>query len=162
LAAVYGPAAARGMLALPDDLEAPHGVRVGGYVGPPDLHRGTRGGLTLFVNGRLVYSRALLFAVEEAYHTLLPVGRHPVALLWIEVPPDEVDVNVHPTKQEVRFLRERVVFAALQRAVRGVVASVAGVPTMGPPSVPPNPGGEAATGAEPRHPPTVGGAGGAE
>jgi DNA mismatch repair protein MutL len=152
LAAVYGPAAARAMLALPegdggwgigdggreaeDSSPNPHPpspipqVAVRGYVSPPALHRGTRGGLTLFVNGRVVYSRTLLYAVEEAYHTLLPVGRHPLALLWIEVPPDEVDVNVHPTKQEVRFLRERVVFAALQRAVRAVVAEAAGVPLL--------------------------------
>jgi DNA mismatch repair protein MutL len=156
LAAVYGPAAARAMLALrePPALapqswgertrEEPGGalptasggvgsaatVRVRGYVSPPALHRGTRGGLTLFVNGRVVYSRTLLYAVEEAYHTLLPVGRHPLALLWIEVPPDEIDVNVHPTKQEVRFLRERAVFAALQRAVREVVAEAAGVPLL--------------------------------
>jgi DNA mismatch repair protein MutL len=129
LAAVYGPAAARAMLALPDEPVA-GGVRVRGYVSPPELHRGTRSGLTLFVNGRLVYSRTLLYAIEEAYHTLLPVGRHPLALLWLEVPPEEVDVNVHPTKQEVRFLRERVVFAALQRAVRGVIAAAAGVPVL--------------------------------
>src|SRR5581483_10255180 len=144
LAAVYGPAAARAMLALPDsasaDAQPPsppnsslvthHAALVRGYVSPPSLHRGTRGGLTLFVNGRVVYSRALLYAVEEAYHTLLPVGRHPLALLWIEVPPDEVDVNVHPTKQEVRFLRERAVFAALQRAVRAVVGATASVPVV--------------------------------
>ncbi|HLH25548.1 MAG TPA: DNA mismatch repair endonuclease MutL [Chloroflexota bacterium] len=146
LAAVYGPAAARAMLALPeppqtggvnDALSTQHSALgaqppalVRGYVSPPALHRGTRGGLTLFVNGRVVYSRTLLYAVEEAYHTLLPVGRHPLALLWIDVPPDEVDVNVHPTKQEVRFLRERAVFAALQRAVRAVVAEAAGVPLL--------------------------------
>ncbi|HZU07513.1 MAG TPA: DNA mismatch repair endonuclease MutL [Chloroflexota bacterium] len=129
LAAVYGPAAARALLALPDE-SAEGGVRVRGYVSPPELHRGTRSGLTLFVNGRLVYSRTLLYAIEEAYHTLLPVGRHPLALLWLEVPPEEVDVNVHPTKQEVRFLRERVVFAALQRAVRSVIAAAAGVPVL--------------------------------
>ncbi len=163
LAAVYGPAAARAMLELPDDgaptpcpLQAGEGahlplssgerahlphplgegrgegspIRVRGYVGPPDLHRGTRSGMTLFVNGRLVYSRALLYAVEEAYHTLLPVGRHPLALLWIEVPPAEIDVNVHPTKQEVRFLRERAVFAAVQRAARAAVGAAASVPVV--------------------------------
>src|SRR5581483_4492757 len=144
LAAVYGPAAARAMLALPDsasaDAQPPsppnsslvthHAALVRGYVSPPSLHRGTRGGLTLFVNGRVVYSRALLYAVEEAYHTLLPVGRHPLALLWIEVPPAEIDVNVHPTKQEVRFLRERAVFAAVQRAVQAAVGATASVPVV--------------------------------
>lgn len=139
LAAVYGAPAAASMLALDDTPSLPPppqrrgtegGVRVQGYVGPPALHRGTRGGITLFVNGRLVYSRALLYAVEEAYHTLLPVGRHPVAVLWIAVPPDELDVNVHPTKQEVRFLRERLVFAAVQRAVRAAVGAHAGIPTF--------------------------------
>jgi DNA mismatch repair protein MutL len=149
LAAVYGPAAARAMLELADStsddpptqpsaLSIHHSslithhsaIRVAGYVGPPELHRGTRGGMTLFVNGRLVYSRSLLYAVEEAYHTLLPVGRHPLALLWIEVPPAEIDVNVHPTKQEVRFLRERAVFAAVQRAVRAAVGATASIPVV--------------------------------
>ena len=97
---------------------------------PPELHRGTRAGLTLLVNGRVVYSRNLLFAIEDAYHTLLPTGRHPVAVLWIAVPPDEIDVNVHPTKQEVRFLRERAVFAAVQRAVRAAIGATAGIPVV--------------------------------
>jgi DNA mismatch repair protein MutL len=140
LAAVYGPAAARAMLELspepatgvdgPADPPAPERVRVAGYVAPPELHRGTRAGLTLLVNGRVVYSRNLLYAIEEAYHTLLPTGRHPVALLWIAVPPDEIDVNVHPTKQEVRFLRERAVFAAVQRAVRAAIGATAGIPVV--------------------------------
>jgi DNA mismatch repair protein MutL len=140
LAAVYGPAAARAMLELsppppvdgngPADAPAPERVRVAGYVAPPELHRGTRAGLTLLVNGRVVYSRNLLYAIEDAYHTLLPTGRHPVALLWIAVPPDEIDVNVHPTKQEVRFLRERAVFAAVQRAVRAAIGATAGIPVV--------------------------------
>ncbi|MBI5288289.1 MAG: DNA mismatch repair protein MutL, partial [Chloroflexi bacterium] len=69
-----------------------------------------------------VKNRALTFAVEEAYQGMLPVGRRPVAVLNISVAPDEVDVNVHPTKAEVRLRNERAVFGSLQRAVRRAIA----------------------------------------
>ena len=75
-------------------------------------------------------SRALTFAVSEAYHGLLPSDRYPVAFLLIDVPPHDVDVNVHPTKAEVRFRREGDVFAALQKAVRETVIAVAPVPEI--------------------------------
>jgi DNA mismatch repair protein MutL len=78
-------------------------IRVWGYTGEPSLHRNTRRDLTLFVNGRWVQDNSLAYAIEEAYHTLLPQGRHPLAVLHIEMPPAEVDVNIHPTKREVRF-----------------------------------------------------------
>jgi len=68
------------------------------------------------------------FAVEEAYHTLLQVGRHPLAVINIALPPDQVDVNVHPAKSEVRFVRERDVFSAVQRAVRSALVDAAGIP----------------------------------
>ncbi|MBX5492894.1 MAG: DNA mismatch repair endonuclease MutL [Chloroflexi bacterium] len=140
LAAVYGTEVGRALLELPAP-EAADPVQVRGFVSPPGLHRGTRGAITLLVNGRVVYSRALLYAVEEAYHTLLPVGRHPLALLWIEVPPHEVDVNVHPTKQEVRFLHERAVFAAVQRAVRAAVGASPAIPVIGTLAAQPDEGG---------------------
>lgn len=102
-------------------------VQVEGLVGPPSLHRASRRLLTLFANGRAISSRTLTHAVEEAFAGLLPIGRHPVGLLRITVPPDQIDVNVHPTKAEVRFRFERLVYAALGATVRDALAS-AGMP----------------------------------
>lgn len=98
-----------------DDL-AP--VEVTGYAGVPGLHRSNRAQITLFVNGRWIQDSSLTYAVSQAYQTLIPTGRHPVAVLMISLPPDEVDVNVHPTKAEVRFRNQNTVFSAVQRAVR--------------------------------------------
>ncbi|HUZ02790.1 MAG TPA: DNA mismatch repair endonuclease MutL [Thermomicrobiaceae bacterium] len=100
-----------------DDGETPP-VRLDGYVGLPTLTRGSRQQLVLLINRRWVEHRALAFALEQAYHSLIMVGRYPVAVVRIEVPPDRLDVNVHPTKREVRISDERVVFSTLQRAVR--------------------------------------------
>jgi DNA mismatch repair protein MutL len=99
--------------------------------------------VSLFVNRRLVQNRRLAYAIEEAYSGLLPVGRHPIAVVNLEVPPDEVDVNVHPAKAEVRLRHENEVFVALQRAVRQAVLEQAPLPTVAAPGGPP-PG----TGAE--------------
>jgi DNA mismatch repair protein MutL len=75
----------------------------------------------LFVNRRWIQDRALGHAVAQAYHTFLPVGRHPVAVLNIELDPGEVDVNVHPTKAEVKFRNPGAVFTAVQRPVRATI-----------------------------------------
>jgi DNA mismatch repair protein MutL len=79
----------------------------------------------LSVNRRPIRSRSLAYAVEEGYATLLQVGRHPVALVDLEVPAAEVDVNVHPTKAEVRLLRERLIYGGLRDSVRAVLADSA-------------------------------------
>ena len=100
-----------------------------GLVGPPSLHRASRAAIHVVANGRAVVARALLPAVELGYEGLLPGGRHPVALIRITVPPDQVDVNVHPQKAEVRFRHERLVFSAVQAAVR---AALAGAPHLAP------------------------------
>ena len=97
-----------------DDVAAEVSV----LAGPPSLHRANRGYLHLVANGRAIVSRALAYAVEQAYQGLIPAGRHPVGLVRITVPPDQVDVNVHPTKAEVRFRHERLVYAVVQAAVR--------------------------------------------
>ena len=97
-----------------DDVAAEVSV----LAGPPSLHRANRGYLHLVASGRAIVSRALAYAVEQAYQGLIPAGRHPVALVRITVPPDQVDVNVHPTKAEVRFRHERLVYAVVQAAVR--------------------------------------------
>ena len=116
-------------------------VHVSGLVSPPDLSRPSRTGMSLFVNGRWIQSRRLLYAVESAYETLLGGGRHPLAVIDVRLPPEDLDVNVHPTKAEVRFRDERVVFAAVQAAVRRVVVGAASVPQLGggPPVVEPQP-----------------------
>jgi len=92
-----------------------------GVVTQPRLSRGSREGITLAVNGRPISSRSLVYALEECYQGRLERGRHPVAVIDIEIDPRLVDVNVHPAKREVRFREEGAVFAALQRAVRSAL-----------------------------------------
>jgi DNA mismatch repair protein MutL len=117
VAAVYGAAAAPAMLPLPA-ADAAEYANVSGLVSPPSLTRANRTYISLFINRRWVRSRTLTFAVEEAYRGLLMSGRFPIAVLDITLPPEELDVNVHPTKAEIRLRRERDVFAIVQRRVR--------------------------------------------
>lgn len=105
-------------------------VRVWGYASAPDLSRADRGNITLFVNGRWIQDTKLTYAVVQAYHTLLMTGRYPIAVLMVEIPPHEVDVNVHPTKAEVRFRDPNAVFSAIQRAVRMAVIGRANAPDI--------------------------------
>lgn len=132
---VLGLDTAQQMLALerqPNDGASPgSAVLVDGYVGAPSQHRASRDNQLLFVNRRWIQDRSLSFAIEEAYRTLIPSGRYPIAVLRIQLDPQEVDVNVHPTKREVRFREPRAVFAAVQRAVRTAIlghAPVAPIP----------------------------------
>lgn len=124
---VLGRDVASALLPIDTSVEADRPVagvaaRITGYVAEPRVSRSTRSGIWLTVNRRPVKSRALSFAVEEGYDTLLMVGRHPVAVLDLQIPPAEVDVNVHPTKIEVRLLRERLIYGRLRDAVRSVVS----------------------------------------
>ena len=131
---VYGLEIANAMIRIghPNDQEtSADRLYVWGYASQPDTNRGTREHITLFVNGRWIQDRGLTFAVEHAYHTLLPAGRHPLAVLSISVPPHEVDVNVHPAKSEVHFQHRNDVFRAVQRAVRNALLEGAPVPQAG-------------------------------
>ena len=127
LVAVYGAETAAAMLEVGNG-EPASTVLVDGLVGPPQVSRAGRQYISLFVNRRWIQNRRISFAVEEAYQGLLMTGRHPVAVLQLRVPPEEVDVNVHPTKAEVRFRDEGAVFGAVQRAVR--TALLAGAPVL--------------------------------
>jgi len=111
-----------------DDVARPV---VGGYTSVPSCYKSTRQHLSFFVNRRWVLSRMLSYAVEEAYHSLLLSGRHPIAVVNITVDPTQIDVNVHPAKTEIRFLKERRVYAAVLRAVRRAVLEEAGIPRWG-------------------------------
>ncbi len=107
LAKVYGLETAKQMFPVGGDApgasDRPAAARVTGFAGVPSLHRGNRGYITLFVNHRWFQDTSIAYSVIQAYHTLLPVGRYPVAVIFLEVDPADVDVNVHPTKAEVRF-----------------------------------------------------------
>lgn len=106
-------------------------IRVYGFTSSPSFNRADRSRITLFVNGRWVQDNSLTYAVVQAYHTLLMTGRYPVAVLLVQIDPQEVDVNVHPTKAEVRFRDSDAVFSAIQRAVRRAVIEHAESPAMG-------------------------------
>jgi DNA mismatch repair protein MutL len=127
LAAVFGLDAAERMIDLAAaSLDGP--IQITGYASPVDLSRSNRKDILLFVNGRSIADPALTAAVVQAYHTLLMVGRYPFGAIFIDMPPEEVDVNVHPAKAEVRFRDPSAVFSALQRAVRQALKAGATVP----------------------------------
>lgn len=118
--AVLGGDWTRGLIRLPDAQAslAEEGVGVTGVVCPPDRHRNTRTGQYFFVNARLVKSAPLSFALARGYGELLPAGRFPLGVVLLTLPADRVDVNVHPTKREVKFSHERHVLHAVVRTVR--------------------------------------------
>lgn len=107
------------------------GTHVRGYVSLPSLTRANRSAIDIFVNRRYVEDRSLTHAVVQAYHTLLPVGRYPVAVVFVEIDPSQVDVNVHPQKTQVRFVEERRIFSAVQKAVRRTLINAAPIPDLG-------------------------------
>ena len=128
LVEIYGPEIARQLLEIRDwrlaiEGEAPSSNRpspitISGYIGPPSVHFARRDQIVLFVNGRWIKDSRLTYAVIQAYHTLLPSGRYPLGILFLALPPEDVDVNVHPTKTEVRFRGDKAPFGLVQRAVR--------------------------------------------
>ena len=93
-------------------------IEISGFVSPITVSRANRKGIHFFVNGRPITDAALTAAVIKAYHTFIMVGRFPMAVIFIKLPPELVDVNVHPTKAEVRFREKDRVFRDIGRSVR--------------------------------------------
>ncbi|MBZ5728853.1 MAG: DNA mismatch repair endonuclease MutL [Acidobacteriia bacterium] len=87
----------------PDDDPPARTFRLSGFFSRPQVQKGNRNSIYIFVNGRLIRDRLLLHALSSAYHNLMPPAAYPFALLFLECDPEEVDVNVHPSKTEVRF-----------------------------------------------------------
>ena len=129
LAGMYGVEAARQMLEVAAEEQ---GFALSGFISPLALTRSNRREITFFVNGRWVQDIALNSALLQAYHTLLMVGRYPVAVLFLQVPPEEVDVNVHPAKAEVRFRSPDKAFSFVQRATRRALLAYSPVPQVMP------------------------------
>ena len=114
---------------LPFDLER-DGVRAYGLAGRPADGQPRRDGQHLFVNGRPVQDRVLSHAVHEAYGNTMPRGRHPWLFLFLECPPDLVDVNVHPQKSEVRYREASRIHDLARDAMSGSLAGALGVPGL--------------------------------
>ena len=99
-------------------------VSVGGWVSSPRVHRKSAGGIFIFVNNRHVRDRVVQHALFQGYFQRLVKGQFPLAALFIRIPFDQVDVNVHPTKTEVRFARSNGIYEAVRRAVAQTVYDV--------------------------------------
>jgi DNA mismatch repair protein MutL len=133
---VYGLEIARNMLELNGESRGWEGdstftsLFVKGMVSSPNISRSNRNYFSFFVNRRWISSRLLSWAVEEAYHGLLMEGKHPIVIINILLPAEDVDVNIHPTKNEVKFQNERLIFSAVQKAVRQALIEMAPVPRI--------------------------------
>lgn len=103
-----------------------------GFISPISVNRSNRKDITFFVNGRWVQDTALISALLKAYQTYLMVGRYPLSILFIEIDPEDVDVNVHPAKSEVRFKKPDEIFSSVQRAVRRALMAYSPVPQIAP------------------------------
>jgi DNA mismatch repair protein MutL len=116
---IYGLEVAQRMLEV-DGRDALS--EVSGLVSSPSLTRSNRNYLSFFINRRWVRSPLLIRAAEQAYHGLLMVNKHPIAIISISLPTEEIDVNVHPMKAEVKFRHEQAVFASVEKAIEGALA----------------------------------------
>jgi len=125
LGKLYGIETAQKMLEVLANFDE---FSVTGYISPTSLTRSNRREITFFVNGRPIQDVSLSTALIQAYHNLLMVGRYPLAVLFIEMPPEALDVNVHPAKTEVRFREREKVFSVIQRAVRRALLAHTPVP----------------------------------
>ncbi|MGH9657719.1 MAG: DNA mismatch repair endonuclease MutL, partial [Bryobacteraceae bacterium] len=125
----------------PDEPDEPavRIYRLSGFLSRPQIQKANRNSIFLFVNGRLIRDRLLLHAISSAYHNLMPAGAYPFALLFLECDAEEVDVNVHPSKTEVRFRRGSFVHDLVRDALRERLMESRPAPVFSP-----TPGGQPA------------------
>ena len=130
---IYGKDVARGLISVDNDNANSAGF-ISGYIGRPENARGSRSGENFFINGRYIKSELLQSAVEDAYRERLASGRFPLCVLHLRLEPQQVDVNVHPAKLEVRFADEREIHIRVNEAVRAALSSSDLTPIARPPS----------------------------
>src|SRR5262249_8580947 len=106
----------------------PGDIRLHGFISKPELQKLNRNSIFVFVNGRLIRDRLVQHALTEAYRNILPPTVFPVVLLFIELPNEEVDANVHPSKTEVRFRQQSLVPDFVREAVRAALMKARPVP----------------------------------
>ncbi|NTV51372.1 MAG: hypothetical protein HGA69_00860, partial [Desulfobulbaceae bacterium] len=129
LAQLYGYDLAKQLLEV---LFEDEGIKITGFISPISVNRSNRKEITFFVNGRWIQDIGLSSALVKAYQTYLMIGRYPISLLYIDLEPEEVDVNVHPAKAEVRFRQPDVLFSSVQRAVKRALLAYSPVPQLHP------------------------------
>lgn len=130
--AIMGRGTARDLLPIPPPTPGGEGLAVSGFVGRPTLTRANRGQQHFYVNHRSVRSPLFYRALDDAFRATMPGRRFPVAVVFLSVPPAEVDVNVHPAKTEVRFRDEAGVVSALSRAFAAALRADRPLPAAGP------------------------------
>lgn len=107
-----------------------NGIHIEGYIGKPEINRSNRNFENFFVNGRYVRCDILSKAVEEAYKTYVMQHKFPMCVLSVQIPADEIDVNVHPTKLEIRFIRSELFFDTLYESVRQTLTGKEYIPEV--------------------------------
>lgn len=118
VASIFGRSFARELIEVHQET---HRLGLTGFLGLPSFHRANKNYQKIFVNRRPIRDRILSHAIQEAYETLMPKGRYPVAILFLQIPPEWVDVNVHPAKVEVRFLNQKGVHDFIVDAIRNTL-----------------------------------------
>ncbi|KMY19600.1 DNA mismatch repair endonuclease MutL [Bacillus pumilus] len=136
LAAIYGTAVAKKMVPLHvQSLD----FEVKGYISLPEVTRASRNYMSSVVNGRYVKHFPLVKAVHEGYHTLLPIGRHPITFIEMKMDPILVDVNVHPSKLEVRLSKEQELHELIKQGIKDVFQKQQLIPSASVPKKAPMP-----------------------
>ncbi len=111
---IYGKDIAKNM--IPINYVTPL-LQISGFISKPVIQRGTRKFYTIFVNNRLIKSKLIIDAIDDAYKTILPKNRHPLVVISLDLDPSMIDVNVHPTKQEVKFSQEPLIYDTLRKII---------------------------------------------
>lgn len=126
LAAIYGTNIAKKMIPIQaSSLD----FKISGYIVMPEVTRASRNYISTMINGRFIKNYALVKAILDGYHTLLPIGRFPIALLNIEMDPILVDVNVHPSKMEVRLSKEQELYSLLSETIKSAFKKLSLIPS---------------------------------
>jgi DNA mismatch repair protein MutL len=130
-----------------EPVRSPGALRLTGFYSKPELQKLNRNSIYIFINKRLIRDRLLMHAITEAYRNVIPPTSFPVVLLFLEMPPEEVDVNVHPAKTEVRFRQQSLVHDFVRDSLRtalikarpaaGFLAALNAAPTASPTLMPP-------------------------
>lgn len=127
IVALFGTSTNKKLVPISEDTEV---VRLEGYIGKPNYAKKTRGEQFFFVNQRFIKSNYLNHAIKTAYEDLIPKDTHPLYVIFLEMDPKRIDINVHPTKQEIKFDDERLIYNYLKVSVRHALGQYSITPTL--------------------------------